>query len=155
MNHECPDCREREEMDDAFLRYDGRVEVDEELALAALLRDSRVFANSADYTFNGKPTGHTVILFVGCNDLFAWGCADAEDLPYSEIPALYRAWREDPEYGVERWCCFRRNLQPQGPVKRDWVESGKWDAALEALPPNPDAARHAPRPESPEPWPAS
>lgn len=69
-----------------------------------------------------------------CNDVFAWGCADVEELPYSEIMPLWRAWKADKVWGTAKWCCRQRNMKPQQPVIRRMKEAGVWDEAMEALP---------------------
>ena len=125
---------------DVLFDVNGREECDEEAALSWLLARGVLFSNSRDCIFDGKPEGHTVVLSVLCSDVFGWGCADGEDLPHSEIVNLFKMVRDDPEWGAVRWCCLRRNMQPQYAIKRDWVNSGKWDDVLEALPENPDAA---------------
>lgn len=76
----------------------------------------------------------TIVLFVNCNDVFYWGCADAEPLPLSELRRLYEMWRESPA-GPTRWCCLRRGMRPQHPVMDDMRKAGTWTADLEALPP--------------------
>lgn len=66
-------------------------------------------------------------LNVNCNDVFAWGCADAEELPYDEIEPLYRMWRKDPSWGPAVWCMIRRNQMPQKPVEDSIRKAGVWD----------------------------
>ena len=82
-----------------------------------------------------NPSNQSLAVFVNCNDLFAWGCADAEPLPLSEVAALWRAWKADPVYGSSKWACLRRGQRPQGPVERRWREHGTWGPEMEALPP--------------------
>lgn len=91
----------------------------------------------AEILFVGTSRGHTT-LYVICNDLFAWGLADAEPFSTADIPDLYSAWKSG-EWGVEKWCCKRRNMQPQPPVKRSMIEDGAWDESMESLPQNPSA----------------
>lgn len=100
---------------------------DEELALAELLKEGVVFCNSMDYMYDNKKAGHTIVLFVNCNDIFAWALADGEDLPLEELKNLYSMWKEDNRWGPAKWCCKRRNERPQGPVARDMVLSGSWE----------------------------
>jgi hypothetical protein len=122
--------------DDPFFEVNGRIECDHESALALLLADEVVFANEREYLWEDKSRGRTVVLYVLCNDVFAWGCADTEDLPLSEVGNLYRMHRADPRYGATKWCCLRRNERPQKPVERGMRELGAWDEAMEALPLN-------------------
>jgi hypothetical protein len=106
-----------------------------EVALARLLDDNIVFANSYDISKGGSPEGHTVVLFVSCNDLFAWGCADAECFAYHDIQPLYEAYMKGALW-VDRWCCIHRNEKPQAPVIEFMKAAGVWDEELEALPDN-------------------
>lgn len=78
----------------------------------------------------------SIQLFINCNDLFAWACMDGEDLKYSEIEELYRIWRNDKRWGVQKWCCKKRNERPQMPVEKKMKEDGAWDDMMEELPLN-------------------
>lgn len=73
---------------------------------------------------------------VNCNDIFAWACADAEELPYEEIENVYRLWRADPNWGAAKWCAIRRKQKPQGPVIDAMKKAGSWDDIMENLGPN-------------------
>lgn len=127
--------------DDPFFNLsDGTECVHEELALHLLLRDEVLFANERDYYYNGERAGSTIVFFVRCNDLFYWACGDSEDLPFTEIGALFKRHRDDPRWGVSKWCCVRRQMQPQAPIRRKMKEAGVWDEEMESLPLNPDAA---------------
>jgi hypothetical protein len=68
-----------------------------------------------------------ISLNVNCNDVFAWGCADAEELLYSEIQDLYDHWVKDPNWGAAVWCMKKRNELPQAPVYNMIQKSGIWD----------------------------
>lgn len=113
----------------------------EELALAVLLANQVVFLNNAKLSPNSD-VWNTVV-YVNCNDVFLWGCADAESISNSdgeegsEIIELYRMWKENPTYGPIKWACKKRNLQPQKPLKKMMIKDGHWDSELEALTPNP------------------
>jgi hypothetical protein len=110
---------------------------EEEKALALLLANEVVFLNCFwwEKEWPEKARKATSIS-VNCNDIFAWGCADAEDLPYADIEPLYRMWRLDPEWGPSKWCAFRRKQKPQPPVIAAMKKSGSWDDAMENLGPN-------------------
>jgi len=109
---------------------------DDELALSVLLKDGILFCNSREYYYNGKKDGETIVLFVICNDVFAWGCADAEDLLTSEIENLYNLHMKDKKCGAIKWCCIKRNEKPQYPMVKWMEENGSWDEVLENLPEN-------------------
>lgn len=119
-----------------FKIYEGTPEekecCNEELALSILLKEGVLFSNTG-YFGDGDEKEKTVVLFVNCNDLFAWGCADAECVKHSEIGGLYRAWEADKKWGVDKWCAKRRCQKPQPPVIRAMKKDGVWDAEMEAL----------------------
>lgn len=140
------------EIDDSkvFFEVSGKEYCNDELALAILLAAGVLFSNERSFldiepVTDGKGAvlswnqskeiaGSTTILFVNCNDLFAWGCADSEDLPHDEIGNLYRMYIADPKYGVDKWCCFRRKQKPQDSIIEQMKKDGVWDERMEALP---------------------
>lgn len=62
--------------------------------------------------FDSK-TPEKVKLIVDCNDLFFWGCADAEEFSEQDIPDLLKALDESPKHGSVLWCCRKRKMRPQ------------------------------------------
>lgn len=117
---------------------DGHVYIDENKALACLLADDICFLN----VLRTHDNQYTTCVYVIANDIFAWGCADAECISNSdgdedsEIYALYKLWKENPVYGATKWLCLKRNEQPQNPIKERMIKDGYWDDVLEKLPPN-------------------
>ena len=109
---------------------------DEELALSVLLKDGILFFNERDYHFKGEKSGTTTVLFVICNDIFSWGCADAEDLPNNQIKSLYEYHLKDKTWGSTKWCCIKRNEKPQAPCVKMMKEDESWDGVMESLPEN-------------------
>lgn len=109
---------------------------EEEAALAHLLINEVVFLNSfwwknkddprADGNWT-KEESEFISVNVNCNDVFAWGCADAESLQYNEIENLYRMWVKDSAWGPAIWCMIKRNQMPQKPVEKIIREAGIWD----------------------------
>lgn len=136
--------------DPMFYTFDGEEHCREEQCLAQLLIDDVLFCNERAtvehaykivdgklYNDDTKPTSagtSTTILYVNCNDLFYWACADAEPLPNKEIGRLYKMHMADKKYGSSKWCCFRRNLRPQVPIVEMMKKDGAWDEAMELLP---------------------
>lgn len=143
-------------IDDVFLEYEDKEKRKvrfcvEEKALEILLHENILFANSANtvdwdkwipdeanpgkykHTDTYKIGGETVVLFVNCNDLFWWACADAEDLTLSEVPELYMMWKNDKNWGVSKWCCKKRNMQPQLPIREDMKKEGVWEEWMDKL----------------------
>lgn len=90
-------------------------------------------------TAQEEEDGGNVEMHVNCNDLFAWACADSEQVEDSELESLFQACKDDPIHGAEKWCCKKRNMQPQRPIVEDWKAKGAWDAEMEALPINPSS----------------
>ncbi len=109
----------------------------EEGAIAELLDDDVLFANSRKYLCtDGSTRPDTMVLFVNCNDVFAWACCDAEEVAMRELRALYTAWTANRTWGPARWCCIKRNQKPQRPVEQAMREAGAWDDVMDALPEN-------------------
>lgn len=100
---------------------------DEDEAVLQLFQEGILFSHEQ----NGN-TG----LSVNSNDVFMWGCADADDLPYDKIESLYRLVLAHGEAGKEKWLCIQRNSKPQVCVARDMKTAGAWDEQMEALPEN-------------------
>lgn len=93
----------------------------EEYMLADLILSDNLFLNNE-------------LLLVNCNDVFAWGCADAEPISLLDIPDVYQASKT--MYGIVKWVCKRRSLQPQKPYIKAIKNGNEWDESMEALPKN-------------------
>ena len=107
---------------------------EEENALALLLINEVVFLNSHWWEDKWPDEAKKrTSLNVNCNDIFAWGCADAENMDYRDIEHVYRMWRADPKWGPAKWCAIRRNQQPQLPVIAAMKKDGAWDDMMEKL----------------------
>lgn len=115
--------------------FDGELHLDGERAVAELLLDGVLFINSRKYLCIDDKTVRpaTLVLFVVCNDIFAWGCADAEQVSMGELLDLYRMHAADKKWGAAKWCCKKRNQRPQFPVERDMRADGSWDDTMEKL----------------------
>jgi hypothetical protein len=110
---------------------------DENAALGHLLLDEILFCNQCKYVeIDGTATQFTTVIFMLCNDVFMWGCADGEPLLNDDIEPLFMMWHENKKWGPTRWVCIKRNEQPQGPIVRDMKIDGAWDAVMDALPAN-------------------
>lgn len=109
---------------------------DEETTLSILLNENVIFAGQKEIFHEGKSLGFTTCLFVCCNDVFAWGSADCENLPYDEIETLFKMYNDGGEYGVAKWCCKQRNEKPQYPIELKMKEDGAWEDWLDNLPDN-------------------
>lgn len=125
---------------DAYLYDKDKAYFIEEIAIQHLLEAGVLFANSRKYVcIDGKTIKpETLVLFVNCNDLFAWACADAETVAWDELEDLYNMWKLDRRWGVDKWCCKKRNLKPQSPIIEDMKKEGAWDEMMELLEDNPE-----------------
>jgi len=105
-----------------------------EKLLEYLLKKRLVFCNSRHYLcLDGSKQPKTTVIFANCNDVFEWGCADAETITIDEFPELYRLHEENKRWGAMKWVCKKRNLQPQKPIVIDMKKDGYWDKELESL----------------------
>jgi hypothetical protein len=64
-----------------------------------------------------------VTFFVNCNDVFAWGCADAEDLTPENCDEFVKACNQALEYGPELFVARVRGMRPQGAFYEGMTES--------------------------------
>lgn len=113
--------------------------VDHEQMLARLLYYGVVFIAATDISGHSVDerryqVGPTLHLSVNANDVFYWGCADAEDITIDEVPDLYALFRESREWGAIKWLSRKRKLRPQRPIVREMRAAGAWTEELEALP---------------------
>jgi hypothetical protein len=99
-----------------------------EEALALLLINDVVFLNNnwwkEEWT---KEERDEISINVICNDVFAWGCADCERLPFKELKTLYEMWKKDPGWGSSVWCMIQRKEMPQKPLEKIIRKEGIWD----------------------------
>lgn len=142
-------------LDDFILRSkeEGYEWFNNEKAVAYLLRKGVLFVNNRPYIVNPWDSMEeqelseksTIIVLVLCNDIFMWGCADAEPITCdlndkcddsNELYHLLRLYLEDPKWGVVRWACLKRQEKPQAPIVGDMKKQGAWTEEMEALPPN-------------------
>jgi len=82
-------------------------------------------------------------LAVGCNDTFAWACADAEPLPWTEgcphhanhdeLWKLYDAVRASGPLGGVVWCVDRRKQRPIVQVVDELKRVGLWTDEMDRL----------------------
>jgi len=98
----------------------------EEQALAYLLLEDVVFLNNGWWNEEqGKPWGKDAVsIHVNCNDIFAWGCADAEDATHGDLVELAKIHAADPEWGLVMWCIKKRKMMPQSPVLAQMTAAG-------------------------------
>lgn len=106
----------------------GKEYFDAEAAIAALLIEKKIFMNSNWWEKEWPEEAQKRIsMNVNCNDVFAWGCADAESLDYSEIKDLFDHYQKDSSWGTAVWCIKKRGYLPQKPIFNAIQSSGIWD----------------------------
>ena len=101
-----------------------------ENALAAMILAGAVFLNSNWWEEEWPEAARkTVALCVNTNDVFAWGCADAETMTHGEIEQVYRYWVQDRAWGTAVWAMVKTKQLPQKPVADRIRKDGIWDLA--------------------------
>lgn len=110
--------------DPAYYEIKGKYHFNHVKALILLLEDNVLFLNDG-----GEEGGvrRALGISINCNDIFGWGFADAEDLPYDELENLYKMWVKDKAWGEVAWCIQRRKRMPQKPVEELIREAGIWN----------------------------
>ena len=112
--------------------YHYAPDFDEEVALASLLLDGVLFSNSREYIWANKSAGDTVCLFVLLNDIFV-PAADACDLPWDQIKALYDANKADVNWGVVKWAARRLGCKPWSRRQEQMKAAGAWESWMDEL----------------------
>ncbi len=106
--------------------------------VTCLLHEDVLFFNTnwsrEDWSEEARKTWR---ILVNCNDVFAWACADAEEIMMHEVRDLFDHWCQDPIWGSSVWCIKRRGIMPQEPVERRIRDAGFWDLDNMDLAPNP------------------
>ena len=119
-----------------FYTYEGEECIDEEAAVAWLLKVGYCFLNCRQYChfeWKDKPDGRTLVVYVNTSDIFAWGCADGEDLETEDILPLYKLCRDNGFWGVVKWACRLHNEKPQLAVAKDMKKAGYWDEEMKSF----------------------
>ena len=84
-----------------------------------------------------------IALRVNCNDVFAWGCSDSEDIDYghyisedfgsNELYDLLKLYLEHNRWGPVKWVCRKCDRAPQSPMVKEMIREGVWDEDMQAL----------------------
>ena len=117
---------------------DVEVKFEEEMALALLLINGVVFLNSNWWEDTWPDEAKkTFSINVNTNDVFAWGCADAEGLKFDELQEVYDYWKKDPLHGTAIWAIKKHSMLPQKPIYDRIQKGGIWDLDKMGLDRNP------------------
>lgn len=93
----------------------------EEIAITELLRAGQLWLRDHP----DDPTKW--MLLMNCNDVFAWGCADCEEVAYTDIKDIWDHFAKDKVWGTAVWVMKKRNEMPQKPVETIIRKEGIWD----------------------------
>lgn len=118
-----------EEVREYWFEYaDGSRIANEEAMVAKLLDEDILFLNTRQFICPHNPDRkeRTIVLFVLCNDVFAWACSDAECITAEEIPDLFELYQKYGDWGAVIWVCKRRGMRPQKPMAEKMKEKGVW-----------------------------
>jgi hypothetical protein len=112
----------------------------EEDILAYLLKEDVAFVNSREYLCIDGETKQpeTLVIFVNCNDIWAWACAEGLEITLDELPELCEMYMKDSGWGAIKWACKKRNMRPQKPIRDDMKKDNAWCDMMESLDPNYD-----------------
>jgi len=121
---------------DYYFCIEGKKMPNYEAMVAYLLDQDILFLNNYQYfqDWNNQMGDKTMCLFVNCNDVFAWACADAESVTLTELPHLFELVQKNYVWGSTIWTCLKRKRQPQKTIKDRMVKLGIWTEELENLP---------------------
>lgn len=87
---------------------------------AAMVAES----DGAFFFFQNHKDG-TIGLAANCNDAFAWGTADAEDVPWDGLEEALAYYRKCDKHGADLWAQMRRDgLAFQPPMEKLVKECG-------------------------------
>jgi len=71
-----------------------------------------------------------IVIAENCNDLFYWGCADAEEITPEDLPSIEQAIKDceaiKPSYSAYAgtiWACRKRGMRPQYPCYPSYPKS--------------------------------
>lgn len=81
----------------------------------------------AEHEANDELIWHSNLdFYILCNDIFAWGCADGEDVTPESLPVLEQALKDAtfPD-GPLLYCARMRNMRPQG-AAYTFIQKENW-----------------------------
>jgi hypothetical protein len=121
-----------------FDMQDGTTEYLEEEILAVLLANEQVILNEFWWREDAPEDMRKMCSLAAlCNDVFMWGCADAEPFFFRDLHEMWEHYKKDPDWGIAVWCIKRRKMMPQKPVYDYIKAAGIWDLDAMDLEKNP------------------
>lgn len=70
--------------------------------------------NTTDLWWRTKDEYAPITFFVNCNDIFMWGCSDAETITPENLLVLKQSYADSEDHGAELFCARVRQMRPQG-----------------------------------------
>lgn len=81
-----------------------------------------------------------------CNDVFFWGCADAEEITEDDLELLKDSVNDAGDFGTLLFCARKRKMRPQGAMY-ECIDKEYWPLFDEAGPErNPNDPGNTPKP---------
>jgi len=115
-------------IDEVCWKFKNERVFEQEPAIALLLINEVIFVNNHWWENNWNDKQKDLFsLNVNCNDVFMWGCSDAEEMLHDDLETLWAYWMKDPIWGSAIWCIKKRNMLPQKPVYDDIMAKGIWN----------------------------
>lgn len=115
----------------------GEYDFDDELAIGEMLAEGTVFLGGKAGPFfeceDDADRGGHAALWINCNDLWMWACADAEPLCEEDVEPLYIATCCPRRFSIIRWTCLRFQRPPMPEIIADMKTAGVWDEEMENL----------------------
>lgn len=116
----------------------GKDDANLEAMASKLLDEDILYVNCRQFVcpFDKSIKEDTLVLFVLCNDVFAWALADGEPIDTLELPRLFKLYEKNNKCGSIQWVCIKRNQRPQYPMAEYLKENNGWTEQLQKLPYN-------------------
>ena len=71
--------------------------------------------------------GEDLNFYIRCNDVFAWGCSDAEDISEEDLPLLEQSLKDSEMHGTLLFCARKRKCRPQGAYYQYFDKDTEWE----------------------------
>jgi hypothetical protein len=91
-------------------------------------QEKRILKLAQNYDFIDELIWDQDLRFaINCNDVFMWGCADAEEITTREdVDLLQQACRDSNDFGPLLYCARKQGMRPQGAYYR-YIDKNDWE----------------------------